>query len=181
MNPVHSNPNDHKVVSFHNKTDFRFTPDMGCMFDGRPISGRTGAGIDAGETLILPYHIGHRIATNLAKAVLVKGAPSDVPGVPTGVPIWNEETLEALKNSYITDLYTEATPIKQSETDILMAKFDELNKFVKENVETKKAEVPAETSAKTFQDKQEVIAELEVRGIKHDKRASKATLEKLLA
>lgn len=72
LNPQTSNPNDFKVVEFVNSTNFDFTTDMGCMYDGRPIFGMSGfAGIKAGERLSLPYHIGQQLAVNLAKQSLI--------------------------------------------------------------------------------------------------------------
>ncbi len=189
MNPQISNPKDFQVVSFHNKEMFGFTPEMGCMYDGRPINGKNGSpGIDAGESVTLPYHIGHRLATNLAKIAMLRSAPSvDQAGIPTGVPLWDTVKLEAMKNSYLTDLYAESKPIGLSETDRLMAKVEELKKFVQENVpvktETPKIETqvsPVVTST-GYSDKAEVIAELNKRGIKFDARQNKANLEKLLA
>lgn len=198
MNPQVSNPNDLKVVEFTNPTDFTFTPEMGCMFDGRPIFGITGApGVNAGESLKLPYHVGHRLATNLAKAVLTRQAPSvDQTGIPTGVPLWDSAKLEKMKNSYITELYVEAKPIAVSETDRLMAKVEEYKKMVDTLMASKsekahevspeiKAEqvvIPKdENSPKVYQDKAEVINELKKKGITFDARASKVNLEKLLA
>lgn len=188
-----SNPNDFKVVSFHNKESFVFTPEMGCMYDGRPINGIHGSpGIDAGETITLPYHIGKLLAKNLAKRVFntSPAATVDPAGIPTGVPVWNETKLQELADTYITELYSEAKPIAQSETDRLMAKVEEYKKMVdtllsvtpkiEEKVETTEKVVATE-SPKVFADKQEVIAELEKRGIKFDRRANKANLEKLLA
>lgn len=197
-NPIISNPNDHKVVQFHNSTDFTFTPEMGCMFDGRPISGITGApGINAGESLTLPYHIAHQLALNLAKYVGTRNAPSvDPAGIPTGVPLWDDTALQARKNSYLTDLYTEERPAQESETDRLMAKVEEYKKMVDLLVESKTEEAPIPEEpvlpepeeveekapeAVVFQDKQDVIAELDKRGIKHDKRKNVAELSKLLA
>lgn len=198
--PEVSNPNDFKVVTFHNKTDFDFTPEMGCMYDGRPIFGISGAPcIKAGESIVLPYHVGNLLARNLAKLAMTKQAPTvDQAGIPTGVPLWGEEKLQALKNTFITDLYTEAKPTAMTETDKLMAKVEELKKFVETNVSPKvdenvgegKVEVTSAptdtpTDAKpevmTYSDKADVIAELTKRGIKFDARSSKANLEKLLA
>lgn len=190
-----SNPNDYKVVSFHNSTDTRFTPDMGCMYDGRPINGVSGLpGIDAGETIILPYHVGHQLAINLAKISILKSSPTvDQAGIPTGVPLWDTTRLEAIKNSYIKDLYTEEKPYMMSETDKLMAKVEEYKSMVdklipktenKENTveNTVKIEETTEKVApQSYQDKAEVIAELTKRGIKFDARQNKANLEKLLA
>lgn len=201
INPVVSNPNDFKVVDFTNKTDFDFTPEMGCMFDSRPIFGTSGSqGIKAGESIKLPYHIGHRLAVNLAKAVMTRKAPvKDPDGVPTGVPLWDETALRNLKNTFIADLYTEAKPIAETEVDRLMKKVAELNKLVMENIKTaptKVVEPSAEgnikasadpsvntqpAAKKVFLDKQEVIAELTKRNITFDARASKEDLEKLVA
>ncbi len=188
-NQIVSNPNDFKVVDFTNKTDFDFTPEMGCMFDSRPIYGISGKSwISAGESVKLPYHVGQRLATNLAKAVLNRQAPKvDPAGVPTGVPLWSAERLEALKNTFITDLYTESKPLGETEVDRLMRRVEELNKIVMEKV-VKTAPIqggPANgvqpVEPPKFLDKQEVIAELEKRKITFDARASKVELEKLLA
>lgn len=208
-----SNPNDFKVVVFKNPHDFTFTPEMGCMYDGRPIFGITGAkGIGAGESITLPYHVGHRLAINLAKMHLLKTAPvADTPNIPTGIALWDSAGLERMKISYLTEMYTEDKPVAMNETDRLMAKVEELNRTVMdllknkttapagETVEAPEApkapEATADTTAPsdatgstastpktlTYQDKQEVIAELNKRGITHDKRKSKDDLEKLLA
>jgi len=111
-------PNDFKVVEFRNSTDFDFTPELGAMYDGRPLF------VGAGESRQFPYHIGNRLANNLAKAIMVKGAPPHDPNEknPTGSSLWDETKLTNLKNSFITELYTEEKPIAQSQTDILMAK-----------------------------------------------------------
>lgn len=199
-------PKDTQVVSFHNTTDFGFTPTMGCMFDGRAVNGNQGGpGINAGESMILPYHIGHRLAVNLAKIVKLRRAPLvDEANNPVGKPLWSDEDLETLKSSFLKDMYTEAKPVAMSETDRLMEKVEEYRKMVEQllpkTVETPTAvqEIPktvepiVESSIPTapitdvskpqvFADKQDVIAELEKRGIKHDKRSNKDNLIKLLS
>lgn len=200
QNPVISNPNDYKVVTFHNSTEFGFTPDMGCMYDGRAINGNGGPGIQAGEKKMLPYHIGHRLAVNLAKRVLntSQAATVDQAGIPTGVPIWNPDKLNELAKTFVIEEYSEDKPMAQSETDKLMAKVAELEKFMQEKLaglpNTPPVNPPGENrtteevskvavndGSKVFLDKAEVIAELEKRGIQHDKRKNKAELEKLLA
>lgn len=191
QNAPFQNPNDHKVVSFRNSTDFGFTPEMGCMYDGRAINGKNGSpGIDIGETVILPYHIGRQLALNLAKVAINKTAPAtDVAGIPTGVPLWDEQRLNKLRDSYLADLYTEEKPVAISETDKLMAKVEEYKKMVEDLVAGKAPETPIQNAvigamtpaSIVYQDKQEVIAELEKRNIPHDKRKNKADLEKLLA
>lgn len=198
LNTVQTNPNDHKVVSFHNSTEFGFTPEMGCMYDGRAINGKNGSpGIDAGETMILPYHIAHQLALNLAKFAIVKTAPSvDPAGIPTGVPLWDSTRLDSLKMSYLKDLYTEEKPVAMSETDKLMAKVEEYKAMVEKLLpKTEIPEQPPQDNAHViegaeqfpapdnivYQDKKEVIDELTKRDIKFDARKNKADLEKLLA
>lgn len=190
MAEMHNNPNDFKVVTFHNKTDFDFTPEMGAMYDGRPIFGISGAPlIKAGESIVLPYHIGNLLARNLAKCVMVRQAPPDMPGIPTGQTLWNDATLGALKASFLTNLYDDVKPVAMSETDRLMAKVEELRKFVETNVAKKDEDEvepsvtsePTDTPNGQYADKADVIAELTKRGIKFDARQSKANLEKLLA
>ena len=224
-NPPIYNPNDYKVVEFHNSADFTFTPEMGCMFDGRPIFGITGApGINTGESMTLPFHVGNILATNLAKAVMVRQAPVDTmatinQGGSLAKPLWSTERLDELKKSFLKELYTEARPIQETETDRLMRKVEELTQLVQTQMGLNKAQpgpvvapvspAPVEavapvtpatgpgqmapdptntgpgqlapaSNASPYKDKQEVITELEVRGIKHDKRKSKDDLEKLL-
>jgi len=131
--PETSNPNDFKVVSFHNSEDFGFTPEMGCMYDGQAINGKNGSpGIDAGETVVLPYHVGHLLARNLAKRVLntSPAATVDAAGVPTGVPIWSADKLKQVAESYIKELYSEEKSVAPSETELLMAKVEEYRKLV---------------------------------------------------
>lgn len=167
------NPNDFKVVEFHNSTSFDFTPALGAMYDSRPLL------VKSGEKKQYPYHVGHLLARNLAKAVLMSKAPEkDLVVNPVGVPLWGEDALEKLKNSFLTELYDEEKPIMQSETDKLIAKVAELEKRFNE-----KSQEPSVTpeSVNSFKDKAEVIAELEKRGIAHDKRKNKAELETLLA
>ena len=183
MNDVHNSPNDYKVVEFTNSTDFDFTPELGAMYDSRPFF------VKSGEKRQLPYHVGHRLAENLAKQVLVKGAPlhDSSANNPVGTPLWSTSKLETLKNSFLTELYSEEKPVAKTETDLLMERIKMLEEKFKTVPQTavvtstvQEIVAPELTPKVVFQDKQEVIAELEKRGIRHDKRANKATLEKLL-
>jgi len=205
--PIVSNPKDHLVVTFHNSTDFGFTPEMGCMYDGRAINGSSGnPGIEAGESKLLPYHIGHQLATNLAKRVFntSPAASVDPAGIPTGVPVWNPTKLQELANTFIKEEYSDEKPVAMSETDKLMLKVAELEKFMKEKLADTSIPQPvvAESAPtvtvvesdmqtatatkfveppKVYQDKKQVIEELTKRGIKFTARSTKAELEKLLA
>lgn len=186
MNQPISNPNDFKVLEFVNSTDFDFTPDMGCMYDSRPIFGMSGfAGIKAGERLSLPYHVGQQLAINLAKQSLVRNAPPHDPkdANPVGRPLWSDESLELLKDTFITELYTNEKPVAMSETDKLIAQVAELNKLVRDNLPqvNQPGEVTASGDSSVYKDKAEVIAELTKRGITFNARESKAKLEQLLA
>jgi hypothetical protein len=169
---------DFKVVRFKNVSDFVFTPVLGAMFNSRPIFGKTTReGIDIDEELNFPYHIGHRLAVNLAKQILLRkmAAPVYGEGDPARSPsAWSDEDIKNLVAKILVSEYQEEKAVKESETDLLMRKFEELNK----QVEELKAE---KVSVEGFKDKQEVIAELEKRGITHDKRKNKSELEKLLA
>lgn len=199
MSETATNPNDYKVVTFTNKTDFAFTPELGCMYDSRPIFGKSGTSVEPGEEVVLPYHVGNLIARNLAKASMNRAAPADAKGIPTGVSLWSEESLKIRQASYLTEMYSENKPSAMSETDKLMAKVEEYKQMVEKLIpvaEMNKANVapvstegndpvvpPANTPGsgpKVYQDKQDVIAELEKRQIAHDKRKSKEDLEKLL-
>ncbi len=193
-----SNQNDYRVVTFTNKTDFAFTPELGCMYDSRPIFGKSGASVEPGESVVLPYHVGNLLAENLAKAALNKNAAVDVAGIPTGVPLWDEGSLQKAKDSYLTEMYAEVKPTEMSETDKLMAKVEEYAAMVEkllpgaatDNAPEKTPENtppappagnpdPANTPVE-YKDKADVIAELQKRQIPFDARKSKADLEKLL-
>jgi len=181
-----TNHNDYKVVTFTNKTDFAFTPELGCMYDSRPIFGKSGSSIQPGESIVLPYHVGMLIAKNLAKQALVRNAPTDDKNVPTGNPIWSEESLNNRKASYIEEMYQEDKPMAMSETDRLMAKVEEYKAMVDKLIpKVELGGVPNEEltttdSVTVHKDKADVIAELTKRNIKFDARKNKAELEKLL-
>ncbi len=188
-----TNPNDFKVVEFFNSTDFDFTPELGAMYDSRPLF------VGSGERKQFPYHVGHQLAVNLAKAVLVKGAPlhDSTSNNPVGTPLWGDEKVTALKNSFLTELYADERPIVQTETDRLMARVAELEKAFQVKQAERPLELPKEAvksiqelvapelnaavTPKVYQDKGEVIAELTRRGIKFDARQSREKLETLLA
>lgn len=170
--------NDYKVVKFKNISDFEFTPTLGAMFNSSPIFGRVKKHcIDIGEELSFPYHVGRRLAINLAKQILLKKDKPQEYGV--GDParssaLFGDEQIEELVKSILISEYQEEKPIKETETDILLRKFEELNK----EVASLKSE---KVTPEGYQDKQQVIAELEKRGIAHDKRKNKSELEKLLS
>lgn len=170
--------NDTKVVTFKNISSIEFTPALGAMFNSRPIFGKVEAGkIMPNEELYFPYHIGRRLAINLAKLMLVREMPAPEHG--KGDPSvtqkgFGEEQVNALVSQILVSEYSEEKPIKETETDILLRKFEELNKTVEDLKGSKVA-------SDGFKDKKQVIEELTKKGITFDARKSKAELEKLLA
>jgi len=173
-----TNELDFKVVKFKNIADFDFTPALGAMFNSRAIFGKVEKDrIVKGEELLFPYHIGRRLAINLAKQILIQKIPKVEYG--KGDPSvsqasFTQQGVEDLAKTILISEYQEEAPIQESETDILMKKFEELNKEIKILKEEK-------VSSEGYKDKAEVIAELEKREIVHDKRKTKVELEKLLA
>lgn len=196
-NPIIRDPHSAEILEFYNSTDFNFTPELGAMFDG------VGYQVDSGMKRQFPYHIAMRLAENLAKAVLIKGAPLHDPNAinPTGKPLWGDEGIKKLRDGFITTLYAESAPIQQTEMQRLHAKVEELDRLMKQNqkgvpVDTLKGDVKsiaelvsdipvtesvnAVETPRVYVDKVEVIAELEKRGIKFDRRQNKDNLIKLL-
>lgn len=171
--------NDFKIVTFKNISNFDFTPVLGAMYDSRPIFGKTGSkSIVPGEEIMLPYHVGFRLAVNLAKAIFMKAVPApeyEKGSDKTEKPVYNDETLAEKVKEILIGEYQEERPIAESETDKLIRKYEELNTLV----QTLKGDQKVTPAG--YKDKKEVITELEKRGIKHDPRKSKADLEKLLS
>lgn len=170
-----SNINDFKVVTFKNISNFEFTPALGAKFDGRSIFGKAATGIKEGEELQLPFHVGNRLAINLAKQICIQDAPAPVhgkgdPSAEIAGDLMSEEKINKLVSKILVDQYQEDKPIPESETDKAFRKIKELNETVKEE----------EIKSEGFRDKKEVIEELEKRDIAHDKRKSKKDLEELL-
>lgn len=170
--------NDVKVVTFKNISSIEFTPALGAMFNSSPIFGKVEVGkIMPNEELFFPYHIGRRLAINLAKIMLVRDMPAPTYGVgdpATSAKGFGDEEINKLVNQILISEYSEEKPIQESETDKLLRKFEELNKTVEDLKGSK-------VSSDGFKDKKQVIEELTKKGITFDARKSKAELEKLLA
>jgi hypothetical protein len=162
-----------KICTIKNIADFDFTPELGAQFGGRPFF------VKAGETLIAPEPAAYRLAVNLAKAMLVKQSP--LPTIGNGddrssLGTWSEEDVEKLIASIMVSSAQEEKAPVLTESDRIAAKIDELNKW-KESMEEKISNNEIQT---TTSDKADVIAELEKKNIKFDRRQTKASLEKLL-
>ena len=170
-----NNPNDYKIVEVSNTTDFDFTSELGCMFDGNPME------LKAGETRQYPYHIGRRLSLNLAKQVFLKGASKDTPEEKKtghGRPLWASDSLADKDNEFMKELYTEEKPLQVSEHDALMQKVLELEKF-KTSFESRELN-KEEKSTSVHTTKADVIKVLEKQGVQFDAKKTKAELELLL-
>jgi len=178
MNQIVTDSNDFKVVTFKNIASFEFTPALGAMFNSRPIFGKAGKqSIAIGEELLMPYHVGRRLAINLAKAMIVKEAPApqyEKESDKTGTVLYSQDQVTDLVKKILIGEYEDEKPAAESQTDILLRKYEELNALVNKLQGNKVASTG-------YKDKSEVIAELNRREIKFDARKSKAELEKLLS
>lgn len=169
------------IVKLTNKFDFDFTPEMGARFGGVPYA------IRAGGSILAPKPVAKLLAKHLARQSFIKNAPirdeKETDGKGKDRPLWGvsrnqktgglqEEEVEVLAQQLISDAYTEEVVRPKSEAEIVQEKVAALNK----QFET---QTPAPTTG-GFADKADVIAELEKRGIKHDKRQGKDKLEALL-
>jgi len=136
--------NDYKVVSFRNAESFDFTHEMGCMYDGRPVTGSEGVlGLRVGETKMLPFHVGFLIARNLAKQALMRKSGDrkqlDAHGHPIVAAIWDDAALENLARSYITEMYSEDRAAPKSETDVLFDRIQALEELINKQSGNKEA------------------------------------------
>lgn len=179
------NEKDTKIVRFRNPFDFDFTPEMGAMYGGVPYF------VPAGGSLLCPLTIGDHLATHLARHSIIRKAPirdeGEVDGKGKDRPLWNDQVIADIKAKLITDAYTEEKPTVMTESQALQAKVASLNDVFpseqppadNDHVAAGASQFPAANGV-VYQDKAQVIAELDKRGIKFNARLSKASLEKLL-
>lgn len=158
-------PNELRVVLFRNISGFDFTPEMGAAFDGRPIF------VKAGDTKMLPYPVGFKLARNLAKQMLLRReAPKDDAfKEPNGRILWSTETLQEMIQTIITDSYKETAPAPTSQTDIMMHRVAALNDTT-----------GGDESGVDYMTKQDVMNKLTSLKIPFNVRQSKAELTVLL-
>lgn len=179
------NENDTKIVRFRNIFDFDFTPEMGAMYGGIPYF------VPAGGSLLCPASLADHLGTHLARHSILKKAPirdeKEIDGKGYDRPLWDDGAIAAIKARLVTDAYTEDKPAVLTEQDHMAARVKALNETFPDAVPTASvapvapvAPVVVPSPAKAYQDKAEVIAELEKRDVKFNARLSKANLEKLL-
>ena len=162
------------IVRITNRTDFNFTPAMGAMYAGVPMP------ITAGKSLLAPKPAARHLAKHLARQVFIKKAPirdeKEIDGKGSDRALWTSEDIERIMSRFLDEEYQEEKQAPKTEAEIMAQKVADLNK---DFTDPESAPAPTENKA-VFADKQEVIAELEKRGIKHDKRSNKEKLEALL-
>lgn len=166
--------NEFKVVRFENISDFDFTGELGARYGGKDYP------VKAGEAKLFPFVLADHLATHLARAILIKKAPirteKELDGKGKDTPLWDDTVIADLKKKILVEVYEEERKAPLSESDIMSQKVAALNEV------TKDPELDTQEDANVlgYQDKSEVIKELEKRNIKFDARQSKANLEKLL-
>jgi len=183
------NESDYKIVRITNISDFDFTSELGARFGGRDFF------VPAGGSLLTPLTVGDHLATHLARQILIKKAPtrdgSQIDGKGSDRPLWDDAIIAELKAKIMVEVYEEEKQNPKTEAERMADKVIELNKVVApEPVPTvvggntdASGVVPVDDnvgSALTYQDKGQVIEELQKRGIAFDARVGKSKLEELL-
>lgn len=168
---------EYKIVRITNRTDFDFTPEMGARFGGVPYL------IPAGKSMLVPKPVGKLLAKHLARQVFIKNAPirdeKETDGRGRDRALWTEEQVVETANRFISEEYEQEKPVALDEAAIMAKKIAALNSdFPIGGGSMNAASTDAPVSG--YQDKAQVIAELEKRGIAHDKRQGKDKLEALL-
>lgn len=166
--------NEGKVVRFTNITDERFEH----AFGGTPFF------VEAGESKLMPWTIADHLATHLARKILLKNDaslsvydPKDPTGG-VGKPIWNADEEAKVKSKILGEIMEQAVEAEKTEVEKLQEQIKKLNEFVASKFGSE--EQPKVVQEGQYQDKAEVIAELEKRGIQFDARQKKEKLEELL-
>lgn len=159
---------DLQIVKVTNISNKDFTADSGARFNGRDYS------IPAGKSLRCPQTLGEHLAKHLARMIFLQN--SEVNGKANELAIWSEEDENNLISKIIS--FEEIEEAKQHKTadDILKEKVMQLNQDVGEEV----LEINDKNGNVVYNDKAEIIAELEKRGITFNPRSSKSVLEELL-
>lgn len=173
--PTVPNNESYVIVRITNKTDFDFTPAMGAMYAGVPMP------IQAGKSLLAPKPAALHLAKHLARQTFIKKSPirdeKETDGKGVDRALWTEEDIDRVKMQFISNEYAEERVAPKTEAEVIAAKVAELNKEFPTGTPT---DVKTDVAQATYSDKAEVIAELERRNIKHDKRQAKDKLEALL-
>jgi hypothetical protein len=174
-----NNPNLGKIVKFTNITSKDFTH----AFGGQPFF------VKAGDTVMLPYDLGHHLAKHLARRIFLDGDTSSSIYDPTdktggsGKVLWDDDKEAQMVAKILGETIQQEVPVAKTDVELLNEKVAELNRQFSE-VLGKKAEQASEPSSADvapnpggYKDKAEVIAELKALGVAVDARQTKAALE----
>ena len=159
---------DLQIVKVTNISNKNFTADSGARFNGRDYS------IPAGKSLRCPQTLGEHLAKHLARMIFMQNA--EISGKQNELAIWSEEDEKNLINKIISFEEMEESIQHKTADDILKEKVMQLNQDVGEEV----LEINDKNGNVVYNDKAEIIAELEKRGITFNPRSSKSVLEELL-
>lgn len=173
------NPKDLTVVRITNISNFDFTGELGARYGGIDYPLRAGA------SKLMPFGVADHLATHLARQIMLTDAPTRDDNHEDGRggeskrsdrKLWDEAGVEELKKRIITEGYDEEMVAPKSEAEVMKARIDAMNKDFPYASTTPESS----TTSAVYQDKAEVIAELNKRGIKFDARSNKEKLEELL-
>lgn len=156
--------NENVVVKITNISDFDFTSDMGAMYGGVAYP------LPAGGSMLVPSDLGKHLAKHLARQIIIRQAPLAGSNEDNSAgTLMTEEAEQALIAKIVSDAYTEEKAPVKTQDQVLQDKVAQMNQ-----------EAQTETAPAEYQDKAQVIDELNKRGIKFDARKGKAALEALL-
>ena len=179
------NNDEMKIVRVTNISDFDFDSELGAMYGGKPYF------VAAGKSLLVPYVLGHHLAKHLARAILIKGAPTrdskELDGKGSDRPLWNEDSILVLTKRILSEVYEEERPAVLSQEEILAKKVEDLNRDTKikdedgGNVDASGLEITETINSEVvYKDKAQIIEELKKREIKFNPRLTKKDLQSLL-
>lgn len=169
------NENETTIVKFTNISNFDFNGELGARYGGLDYF------IPKGESLLVPQFLGEHLAKHLAQQIILKG---DGDTSTSDLPLWSEEKIKEYTDKMVTFVGKDVKEQQKTEAELLSEQVNKLNSAIVEEDDEEdedKIEVSVASNGEiTYANKQEVISELDRKGIKYDPRQNKAQLEKLL-
>lgn len=164
-----------EVITIRNIADFDFNGANGARFGGRDYL------IPAGATFVAPRHAAEHFAKHLAMAIMLKEAEGRT--TKDSLPLWDEAKLNALISKIKVSSVIEEKEVVKTADEKMSDKIKKLNEQIVDTTSDTVEEIPTTVDGAgdvTYKDKAQVIAELKVKGVTFDPRASKTVLEALL-
>lgn len=158
------------VVTFTNVSEQDFTH----SWQGVPYT------IKARESVSMPEVLARHLAKHLARRILNSKAASEIKADDRFKTAYDNKDEQEMIALVLSDRVHKPAPPELSEAEKMRERVESLNSMNEEMNEEDGIEEVDKSSPVTYADKAEVIAELEKRGISHDKRKSKDKLEQLL-